>query len=143
MASKIDPFAHLLGKIPDEKIAEMAGVKPATVANYRRDQGIDALDGQPDEDALAELQDATDDEDDQAEEAKAADESEGASEPEPAPEVPPVPGPFRIKVLRTVVREFKNAKGKTVKVRIPRSEFSGETARTLAAELPAGSWKQL
>lgn len=47
MASKLQPFGHLLGKVPDDKIAEMAEVKPATVAAYRRDRGIDA----PDKDA--------------------------------------------------------------------------------------------
>lgn len=35
MASKVDPYAHLLGDVPDEKIAEMAGVKTATVKAYR------------------------------------------------------------------------------------------------------------
>ncbi len=40
MASKIAEFAHLLGKVPDEKIAEMADVKPDTVARYRKAEGI-------------------------------------------------------------------------------------------------------
>lgn len=56
MASKIDPYKHLLGKVDDEKIAEMAGVKPATVTAYRRDleaqagEGSDAGEGAGDAD---------------------------------------------------------------------------------------------
>lgn len=41
--STIKPFDHLLGKIPDERIAEMADAKPASVANRRRSMGIAAF----------------------------------------------------------------------------------------------------
>lgn len=40
MASKIDPFAHLLGKVTDEQIATLAGVALSTVTAYRRRLGV-------------------------------------------------------------------------------------------------------
>lgn len=46
MGSKIDPFAELLGKVSDERIAEMAGVRVSTVVAYRARLGI----GLPDPD---------------------------------------------------------------------------------------------
>jgi hypothetical protein len=38
--SKIEPYANLLGKVPDKRIAEMAGVAETTVAAFRRKKGI-------------------------------------------------------------------------------------------------------
>jgi hypothetical protein len=38
-ASKLDPFMHLLGKVPDERIAEMAGLAVSTVEAVRRRLG--------------------------------------------------------------------------------------------------------
>jgi transposase len=38
----IEPFEHLLGKITDGEVAEMAGVGKGTVANYRARAGIPA-----------------------------------------------------------------------------------------------------
>jgi hypothetical protein len=40
--SKIDAFAHLLGKVPDRVVAEEAGVSVNAVRNYRAKRGIPA-----------------------------------------------------------------------------------------------------
>ena len=40
--SKIDPFRHLLGTMPDERIGKLAGVGRRAVLAYRRKQGISA-----------------------------------------------------------------------------------------------------
>lgn len=40
--SKIDPFAHLLGQVPDRVVAEKAGVSLNAVRNYRVKRGIPA-----------------------------------------------------------------------------------------------------
>jgi hypothetical protein len=38
--SKIDPFAHLLGTVPDRTVADKAGVSINAVSNYRRRRGV-------------------------------------------------------------------------------------------------------
>ncbi len=38
--SKIDPYVHLVGKVPDRVVAEKAGVTPNAVRNYRVKHGI-------------------------------------------------------------------------------------------------------
>ena len=38
--SKLHPFQHLLGRVHDEKLAEMADVSVSTVSTYRRKLGI-------------------------------------------------------------------------------------------------------
>lgn len=40
--SKVQPFAHLLGKVPDGEIARRAGVSVAAVRQYRAKRGISA-----------------------------------------------------------------------------------------------------
>lgn len=43
MASKLDPFKHLFGTVPEDKLADMAGVQLATVAAFRRAHGLPVL----------------------------------------------------------------------------------------------------
>lgn len=111
MASKIDPFAKFLGLIPDEKVAEMAGVKPSTVEKYRDKAGIAPYDP----------------------EAAQGDENAPSDAPQSAPAAPKVeavPAPevdyFAIQVLSSVRR------GSRV---IPRSIFRGAVARKIAEQL--------
>lgn len=40
--SALDPFAHLLGTVPDHEIARSAGVTPENVRTYRQRRGIHA-----------------------------------------------------------------------------------------------------
>lgn len=40
--SALDPFAHLLGTVPDQEIAKLAGVTPENVRTYRQRRGIEA-----------------------------------------------------------------------------------------------------
>ena len=52
MASKVAPFAGLRGKVADDKIAEMAGVKVETVTRYWRTiDDADEVSTDPDEPA--------------------------------------------------------------------------------------------
>ncbi len=41
--SKLDPYAHLIGKLPDREVAEMAGTTPDGVRMYRLRHGIPAV----------------------------------------------------------------------------------------------------
>ncbi len=41
-ASKLDPFTHLLGQIPDRQLSEMDGVSPENVRAYRKRRNIPA-----------------------------------------------------------------------------------------------------
>jgi hypothetical protein len=41
-ASKLDPYKHLLGEVPDRMVASMAGVSPENVRAYRKRRSIPA-----------------------------------------------------------------------------------------------------
>jgi len=41
-ASRLDPFAHMLGEVPDQELAQRAGVTPENVRSYRQRRGIPA-----------------------------------------------------------------------------------------------------
>ena len=43
--AKLARYKHRLGKIPDQDIAELAGVSRTAVVNYRKREGIEAYDG--------------------------------------------------------------------------------------------------
>jgi len=51
--SKLEAFAHLLGKLPDAKIAEMAGLGVGVVASARARKGIAAFAGEATADEAA------------------------------------------------------------------------------------------
>lgn len=41
-ASRLEPFAHMLGDVPDRELAQRAGVTPENVRSYRKRRGIPA-----------------------------------------------------------------------------------------------------
>lgn len=86
MASKIDPFVDLLGKVPDAKIAELSGLQESTVAAYRRERDIPAPGEEPEADEPepdAGAGDGSDEEQDKKPEPAPAPKKATVAKPEP------------------------------------------------------------
>lgn len=146
MASKLDPFLNLLGTVPDERIAEMAGLKPATVTAKRQELKIAAFGGAP-EAPVPEPEPFTKAPapPEPAPEAPKASEPQGEAPAQPEAPPKPVPAETPTPALPTVVElleaakvPFRGPKGRTVWTTIPRSLYRGVMAAKVVAWVDAG-----
>lgn len=130
-AHPLDAFADLAGKVPAAKIAEMADTSVETVEDWLEDLGVPRF-GPPAPEPEA-----------KAAEPAAPPEPLAAAKPEPAPTPGPKPAGriACIQVLRTTAISVKSARGRRVRITVPRSLYRGELARKYAGLLDEADFR--